>query len=92
VPGSKAPGSTTLPKGVIGPGTHANGSTTLPPGYNLLLAVNGMSGRDGPNGTTLGAALAASIVVLSTPVVILEMRRRRRRLQGAASTSKASRK
>jgi hypothetical protein len=78
-PGDKTgPGSTTLPSGVLGPGSGSSGSGTLPPGYNLLLAVNGLSGRDGPDGLTLGAALAVFLLVLTTPAVILGRRRRGR--------------
>jgi hypothetical protein len=82
--GKTAPGGTTLPAGVLGPGSGSSGNSALPPGYNLLLAVNGLSGSDGPDGLTLGVALAVFLVVLATPAVVLGRRRRKREHAAAA--------
>jgi hypothetical protein len=83
-----APVQTTLPAGVLGPGTGSPGNNTLPPGYNLLQAVNGLQGHDGPDGTTLDAALAASAVVLVAPAVLLGARRRRKRVHAISQGPK----
>ncbi|HEV8064796.1 MAG TPA: hypothetical protein VGP46_08200, partial [Acidimicrobiales bacterium] len=69
--------TTTLPAGVITPSQSQ--TTTTVPGFQLLNAVSGLAATEGPSGSTVGIALASTLVVLGTPAIWLSRRRRARR-------------